>query len=134
MTHERAGGAPRGRALGTISSIVHQRTQTYTITRPTQTTGSLDQTTETTATHDEELWLFDARESSREVLAGERLTGSLGALGLDGIDIQPNDRLTHGAVTYEVESVVGKPDDADADGTAHSNTDYFVIQLTRYST
>lgn len=127
----RAGGVPRDRALGAISSIIGARTETVTITRPTESVGSMGEVSETTATHTEDLWLNAQQIGVIETPAGERETGAIFAVGLDGIDVQKDDRVTHGGVEYEVDSVVGIPDDNDADGTTHSDTRYFRIRLVR---
>lgn len=129
----RAGGAPRGRALGAITKIIGSRTSATTITRPTTTTDSLDQKTETTTTHTEDLWITEPSKVQTEVSTGERLDADLMALGIDGIDVQQDDRIDHGGVTYEVDTVIGVPEDNDADGTAHSETEYFRAMLERYA-
>lgn len=127
----RSSGTPRGRGLGAITKVMRGRLQATTISRPSETLGDLDQTETTTSTHQEDLWVFDPMKSVGETVAGERLTGDLAALGLDGIDVAKDDRITHGGVEYEVDTVTGYPSDADADGTTHGNTRYFTISLVR---
>lgn len=121
----RSSGIPRGRGLRGITRIISARTTPTTITRPNEQKGSLDQTEEFTSTHQEDLWVFAPNEQRIQSLAGERLTGDLAALAIaDGtVDVQPDDRLTHGGVEYEVDSVEGRPDDAE--------TDYWTISLIR---
>lgn len=128
---ELAGGAPLTRGPRQIASIIRARTQAVEITRATESTGSLDETTETTSTFTEDLWLGDVSESLSSVVSGDRSVGTLTALGLDGIDIEVDDRLSYGGVEYEVDTVVGRPADADADGTSHDGTRYFAITLER---
>lgn len=130
----RAGGVPRDRAFGAISSIIRARSETVTLTRPTRSKGSLDQTTENTATHDEDMWVFDPAKSVQEVAGGERIQGDLGALALDGVDIQKDDRITYGGHEYEVDTVTGMPSDVAADGSTHQSTSYFTISLIRRAT
>lgn len=127
----RSTGFSRGRALAGITSIIGARAQTVTITRVTTSTGSLDETTETTTEHQEQLYLHDPGESIAEVDAGERTVGDLGALAVaDGtVDIEHGDRLTHGGVEYEVDTVVGYPNDGDP-GNA-PDTNYWNIMLIR---
>lgn len=127
----RAGGVPRDRALGAITSIIGTRTQTVTLARPTESVGSMGETTTTTSDHQEDIWLFDPQETVVEVPTGETQGGSIMGLALDGVDIQHNDRVTHGGVEYEVDTVVGRPRDADADGTTHTDVSYFTITFTR---
>lgn len=79
------------------------------------------------------MWLFDPRESVADEIAGERVNGSLGALttATSDVDVAKNDRVTHGGVEYEVDTVVGHPEDANADGTASPEADFFIISLVR---
>jgi hypothetical protein len=104
-----------------------------TIDRPTESVGSLDEVQTTTDEHTEQMWVFEPRENVAQELAGERIEGSLGGLSTaDGtVDVQHNDRLVHGGVEYEVDTVVGHPDDADADGTASPDTDFWVVSFVR---
>lgn len=94
----------------------------------------MGQQEETTVNHTEDLWLFSPDEAVGEVAAGERINGDLMALGLDGIDIEKDDRITHGGVEYEVDTVIGRPQDNNAGGSTHTDTNYFVISLVRRST
>lgn len=121
----RSSGIPRGRGISGITRIIASRATSNTITRVSESTGSLDETTETTTQHSETLWVFDPREVNVQSVAGERVTGDLTGLAVaDGtVDIQKDDRLTHGGVEYEVDTVVGVPDE--------ENTDYWTISLVR---
>lgn len=134
MTHPLAGGVPRGRALGAIRNIIEGHQEQVTVTSVTTSKGALDQETETTTTRTERLWLFDPRKSVQEVAGGERVQGDLSALGKDGIQVEKGERLTHGGVEYEVDTVTGFPEDESADGTTHDNVEYFRIELVRRST
>jgi len=82
------------------------------------------------------LWLFAPQDSVADEIAGERVNGSLGGLTTaDGdVDVQKNDRVTHGGVEYEVDTVIGHPEDAPADGTATPDTDFFIISFVRRQT
>jgi len=126
-------GIPRQRGIDGITHVIAARTRTVTISRVTETKGSLDGSQTTTTDHTETLWLFEPRENVAQEIAGERLEGSLGGLAVaDGtVDIQHNDRITHGGVTYEVDTVVGHPDDGDADGTNSPETDFWMVTFTR---
>jgi len=121
----RSSGIPRGRGVAGITHIIGARATATTVKRVTESKGSLDATTETTAAHTEDVWLFDPTETNIQASAGERVTGDLGGLAVaDGnVDIQHGDRLTHGGVEYEVDTVVGVPDDA--------RTEYWQITLLR---
>lgn len=79
------------------------------------------------------MWVFEPRESVGQELAGERVNGSLGAVLVaeDTADIQKDDRIVHGGVEYEVDTVVGHPEDEAADGTTSPDTDFFVVSFTR---
>lgn len=123
----RSSGIPRGRGLRGITRIAAARATATTITRPTTSTDSLDSTQETTAEHTERVWLFSPDENSIEVSAGERVTGDLNGLAVEPedatVDIQKGDRITHGGVEYEVDTVEGRPDD--------NQTDYWSITFIR---
>lgn len=129
----RSTGIPTDRAVGMIGRIIRTRSDPVTFTRPTTTTNSLDEEVETTADHTENAWLYDASEAVGQEIAGERINGALGAfIYSDGsVDVQLNDRVTYGGVTYKVDSVVGKPTDNDADGTTSDGTTYFIVDLVR---
>lgn len=121
----RSSGIPRGRAFGAITKIISARSDAKTVKRPTESIGSLGETKETTGEHTEHLWLFSPDENRVQSVAGERLTGDLAALAVaDGsTDVKPDDRITHGGVEYEVDTVVGQPNDED--------TNYWTISLIR---
>jgi hypothetical protein len=79
------------------------------------------------------MWLFQPREGVGQEFAGERVTGSLGALVVAdrGVDIQHNDRITHGGVKYEVDTIVGHPKDDNPDGGRTRDTDFFLLSFVR---
>jgi hypothetical protein len=116
-----------------MTRVVRARTRAVTVSRVTETQGTLDETTTTTTDHTESLWLFEPRESVAAEVAGERLNGSLGGLAVaDGtVDIEHNDRVTHGGVEYEVDTIVGHPEDDASDGTASPDTDFWIIDFVR---
>lgn len=129
----RSTGLPTAKGLAGLTRIIRARTRSVTVSRVTETKGSLDQTTTSTTDHTESLWLFEPRESVAEELFGERINGSLGGLAVaDGtVDLQINDRLTHGGVEYELDTVVGHPEDDEPDGTASDDTDFWLATFTR---
>jgi hypothetical protein len=128
----RSSGFTRRTGIAGITKVIRARTSATTVTRVTQSTGSLDEQTETTSDHQEDIWLFEPRESVAEEVAGERINGSLGGLAVaDTLDVQHNDRITHGGVDYEVDTVVGHPEDDDADGTTSPDTDFWIIDMVR---
>jgi len=132
----RSTGLPRQKGLGGLTRVIRARTRSVTVTRQTESTGSLDQQTTTSSSdHTESIWLFEPRESVAQELAGEQVSGGLGGLAVaDGtVDVQHDDRITHGGVTYEVDTVVGHPEDDDADGTSSPETDFWVIDMVRLS-
>jgi hypothetical protein len=116
-----------------MTRIIRSRSRSVTVSRPTTTQNSLDTSEETLSEHVEEMWLFQPREGVGQEFAGERITGSLGALVVAerAVDIQHNDRITHGGVEYEVDTIVGHPEDAPADGSRSPDTDFFVVDLVR---
>jgi len=116
-----------------MTRIIRSRSRSITVSRPTTTQNSLDTTEETLNEHSEQMWLFQPREGVGQELAGERVTGSLGGLTVaeDDVDIQHNDRITHGGVEYEVDTIVGHPEDAPADGTPSELTDFFLVDFVR---
>lgn len=129
----RSSGISRRMGIAGITRVIRGRTSAKTVNRVTETQGSLDETTTTTNGHTEDLWLFEPRESVANEAVGERINGSLGGLAVaDGtVDVQHDDRLTHGGVEYEVDTVVGHPEDGDADGTDSPGTDFWIIDLVR---
>lgn len=130
----RSSGIPRSVGVHGITRIIGARTSATTINRPTESLNDLGETETTTSDHTEDLWLFEPQEAATEIPAGEHVTGQLAALGLDGIDVQREDRITHGGAEYEVDTVIGQPEDNDADGTTHTDTAYFVVNLVRRTT
>lgn len=128
-------GLPRQKGIAGATRVIRARTSSTTVKRPTESKGSLDETTTTLSEHVEDLWLFSPQESIAQEIVGEHPNGSLGALAVsDGtVDIQHNDRITHGGVVYEVDTVVGHPEDGDADGTRSEGTDFWMIDLVRRS-
>lgn len=129
----RSTGLPRRTGIAGITRVVRARTSATTVSRVSTSKDSLDQTTTTTSDHTEDLWLFEPRESVAEELVGERVNGGLGGLAVaDGtVDIQRDDRITHGGVEYEVDTIVGHPEDGDADGTTSSETDFWLVTFVR---
>lgn len=121
----RSSGIPRGRALAGITKIISARASATSVKRPTEEVGSLGETKETTEEHVEDLWLFDPDENRVQAATGERLTGDLAGLTLaDGrTNIEHGDVIVHGGVEYEVDTVVGMPDD--------ENPDYWAVALLR---
>lgn len=111
----RSSGIPRRKLLSGIVNVTAARATSTVITRPSTSKGSLDETVETTTEHTEQLWVFDPNETSVGTLGGERQVGDLEALGVEpdtgSLNVQNGDRITHGGVEYEVETVVGAPDD-----------------------
>lgn len=114
---ERSSGIPRNRGMGGITRIVSARTRATTVQRVTKSKGSLDSTTETTSEHTEDIWLFSPEENRVQSKVGERITGDLGGLVIaDGrVDLENGDRISHGGVEYEVDTIVGTPDDKEPD-------------------
>lgn len=129
----RSSGLPTSKLRSGMTRIIRSRTRTVTVSRPSIETNSLDDTEETLTEHHEQMWLFQPRENVAQELAGERVDGSLGALVVAdrAVDLQHNDRITHGGVEYEVDTVVGHPNDTDADGSVSHDTDFFVVSFTR---
>lgn len=123
----RSSGIPRGRGFMGITRIIASRASPTSVTRVSTTTGDLDQTVESTTEHIEDLWVFVPDERSVQALAGDRSYGDLGCLAIEPenntVDIQKGDRITHGGVEYEVDTIEGRPDDDDPD--------YWSISLVR---
>lgn len=129
----RSSGTPRRRALGHMSRIIRSRAEPVTFARPTESKNALDDTTTSLTEHTESVWFFDPDEGVGTVDTGERVNGAIAALTVadDSVNIQLNDRVTHGGVEYEVDTVIGQPVDADADGTASPETSFFIIDMVR---
>jgi len=129
----RSTGFQRPTAMAGMITVVTARTAPQTVSRVTESTGTLDEVTTTTTDHTEDLWVYEPRERIAEELTGERVQGSLAAIAVaDGtVDLEVNDRLTYGGIEYEVDTVVGHPEDDQADGTATPDTDLWLIGFTR---
>lgn len=130
----RSSGIPTRRPIGGITRIIRSRSRSVTVSRPSHETNELDDTVETLTDHIEQMWLFEPREQAASEIAGERINGSLGALVVAerAVDIRHGDRITHGGVEYEVDTVVGHPDDDEADGSVSEGVDFFVVDLVRW--
>lgn len=129
----RSSGLPTGRLQQGITRIIRARARSTVVSRPTTTTGSLDQEQETTTDHIVNMWLYEPTERRANELAGERVDGDLGGLAVaDGtVDLEHNDRVTHGGVEYEVDTVVGHPEDDVPDATPSPDTDFWVVNMVR---
>jgi len=130
----RSTGIPRSKGLIGIRRIIGSRTRSVTVKRPSTSTGSLGETdTDSTDDHTEHIWLYEPNESISSEITGERLDGSLGGLVVadGGVDVQHNDRVVHGGVEYEVDTIVGHPEDAEPDGTESPTTDFWHITFNR---
>lgn len=117
-----------------VTRIIRQRTSATTFTRVTTTVNELDDTVESTSDHTEDAWLFAPDESTAMEITGYEVNGSLGGLVVadGGEDIELDDRVVHGGVEYEVASVVGYPEDDEADGSStYEATDFWVIEFSR---
>lgn len=126
-------GLPRRHGLAGLTRVIGARTTAVSVTRPTTSTGDLDQTQESLSGHTESMWLFEPFESIAQEITGERLSGALGGLLVaDGtVDLQTNDRIAHGGVEYEIDTIVGHPDDDDTDGTDSPDTNFWLVNFTR---
>lgn len=129
----RSTGLPQSKGIAGITRIVRARVSAVTISRVSTSKGSLDESSTSTSDHTEDLWLFEPRESVAEELAGERINGGLGGLAVaDGtVDLQTDDRIVHGGVEYEIDTIVGHPEDDEPDGTASPETDFWLVTFTR---
>lgn len=129
----RSTGLPQSKGIAGITRIVRARVSAVTISRVSTSKGSLDESSTSTSDHTEDLWLFEPRESVAEELAGERINGGLGGLAVaDGtVDLQTDDRIVHGGVEYEIDTIVGHPEDDEPDGTDSPETDFWLVTFTR---
>lgn len=129
----RSTGLPNTPGIAGLTRVIRARTRSVTLSRVSETKGSLDQVETTTSDHTEQIWLYEPRENVAEEIAGERLEGGLGGLVVadDTVDVQKDDRIQHGGVEYEVDTVVGHPEDGAADGTQSPETDFWMISFTR---
>lgn len=131
----RSSGISTNRPRAGMTRIIRSRSRLVTVSRPTTTKTALDDTQETLTEHTEDLWLFAPRDSVADEIAGERVNGSLGGLTVaDNVDISKDDRVTHGGVEYEVDTVVGHPNDTDADGDETEDTEFFIVSFVRRQT
>lgn len=128
----RSNGISRDLHFSRMRSVVGARATTTTFTRPTVSTGTLDETTETTTEFTEQVWVYNPRERTTQADAGERILGDMRGLQVadtsydpatDDPPIQKDDRITHGGIDYEVLTVVGLPDE--------QNPDLWMIEFER---
>lgn len=129
----RSSGIPTSRPISGITRIIRSRARSVTVSRPTVQKNSLDGTSETITEHTEQMRLFEPRESIAEEVTGERVNGGLGALVVaeSTVDVQKDDRITYGGVEYEVDTIIGHPQDGQPDGTESPETEFYVISFTR---
>lgn len=121
----RSSGLPTSRGRHGMRRVVSARSEPVVVTRPTTTVNDLDETVETTSEHTESLRLYEPQERRAAQRTGERVEGALGGLAVaDGtFDMQRGDRVTHGGVVYEVDSVVAHP--------STNDPDLYVLDFTR---
>lgn len=97
-----------------LRQIIRTRSDTYDIERVSTSSGRFGETDQSTTTiTGVELWVYDPLQTNVGTQFGERLGGDLQAVALPNADIQYDDRITHGAATYEVDTIVHKPDEDD---------------------
>lgn len=127
----RSTGLPRSPGVAGITRVIRARVSTQMVTRPTNSTGSLDESSESTTDHREDMWLFRPNESVAEEIAGDRIGGSLGGFCIaDGtVDIQHRDRVTYGGVEYEIDTIEGHPEDGEP-GNA-PDTSFWIVSFDR---
>lgn len=95
-------GAPHRR----IRSVIRLKATQYTLERPDGNIGALGEARSTDSNPTANLWLFAPGELPLDTDFGERLTGSLQGLALQGEDVQEGDRLTWNGDKYRVEEHV----------------------------
>lgn len=129
----RSTGLPRDVGVMGITRVIAARTRPVTVSRVTESKGSLDDSTTSTTEFTVDMWLHEPRESVAEELTGDRLEGGLGGLVVaDGtVDLEHDDRVTYGGVEYSIDTIVGHPEDGAADGTPSDGTDFWMVTFTR---
>lgn len=97
-----------------IRQVIRLRSTDYTVTRISTSAGRFgEQDQSTTTVNNVSLWVYDPVETNVQTQFGERLGGDIQAAALDSTNIEYDDRIDHGAETYEVEDIVNKPDEND---------------------
>lgn len=92
--------------------LISQRASDYTITRVTgETVNDAGEVVEQTATHTESLWCFTPRNTTEQVISGERTRGTLQGLAWHSANLELDDQLTHGGTDYEVSNMTVMPDE-----------------------
>lgn len=89
-----------------MRSIIDAHAREYTITRSTETVNDVGEVIETESTVTRRLWCYTPQAGTVQTQSGERTRGMIQALCLPSEDIQLDDRLTHQAIEYEVDSRV----------------------------
>lgn len=108
---------PTSRVEKTIRQLVRLNSVTYTITRPnagpTDTSkAAMGESLPTSATHNEDIWLFAPSENPIDTEFGDRLTANLMGLALPSANIQENDEITYEGFDYVVlEATEAKEED-----------------------
>lgn len=85
----------------------------YDLERPDGSTGGRfgDGDGSSTTVSGVDLWVYSPEETNIDTQYGDRIGGSLQALALPGVDVEVDDRLQHGAHTYEVDDYDHLPND-----------------------
>ena len=129
---ELSSGLPNRKGLHGLTRVIRARQTPTTITRVTQTRNELDDLVEDESEHTEDMWVFEPIEAPSNEVLGERLNGDLSALSIaDGVNVERGDRIAHGGISYEIDTIVGHPTDDKTDGTESPDTDFWIIGLTR---
>lgn len=106
---------PRRGGFEKLRTVVRMRQSSYDLDRPSDSHdgrfGSNDSGSSTVS--GVEMWVYSPNENNLDTPYGDRIGGSLQALALPGIDVKIDDRLTHGAQTYEVDAYEQLPNDDD---------------------
>lgn len=91
--------------------LISQRASNYTITRVIgESLNDAGEVVEETATHTESVWCFTPRNTTEQVISGERTRGTLQGLAHHTADLHLDDQLTHGGTDYEISNITVMPD------------------------
>lgn len=92
--------------------LINQRAMSYDIARVTgETVNDVGETVEETNEFTESLWCFTPRNTTEQVMSGERTRGKLQGLAIHSADLMMDDRLTHGGAEYEISNMTMMPDE-----------------------
>lgn len=102
------------RPTGKFRQVARKRSEPYTLTRETETTGEMGETVSTEAQHTADLHLYKPSNRPVKRPTGETLEGGILGMCVPDEDVEIEDRLTHNGTRYEVAEKTDIPSSTEA--------------------